>query len=256
MSDRASSGMILSSLTTLWKESVAFFAWKNVRLFMLATLNTSVRSAGIVVRDFWWILLGLLIARLSGIAIVTDILALTMSFCYLLIVRPSIEMKNAAYYVKYARQSAFYFFMVLAVIATIFVPFKLASGIFGVVSRYPGSLIHGPFSIVFIAGLFLLDSKPNLSSVAQALLSALQFVVYCAPVMSLVLLLEYIAVYYTIDVPFAYFASGNAFFPLNTIVVQSALFILRHFLVLLLFSALSVFYVRVKHKHHKLFFSS
>ena len=250
---RADKFMALRWLFALWKESCIFFAWENIKLFFLVSLNTFLRSLFLTVRDFWWLLLIIFAARQLGSVIIRDFLVVLMSFAYLLIVRPSIEKKGFHYYMRYLKKFPLYFFMALSVIALVFVPCKVAATILNLPFNYPGSLVHGPFSFVFIAGLFFLDRQTSLKNSFISLVSSWRFCLYFFPVMATIFVGEYVAVYYTIDVPFFYVAAQTQI-SVSLFATQIGLFVLRHLLILLLFSLLTAFYVRVKHRHHALFF--
>ena len=245
---------MLSSLLTIWKDLCALFSWNNSKLLILGALNTYVRSLVLIVQNFWWLLIMIVMAKLADLAIVQDFLILLISFIYLLVVRPAIERKDFDYYIKYLKRFPLYLFLALTIISIVFIPYKIAAVLLHFPFNYPGSLVQGPFSIICITGLFFLDGNGSLRSVFWALANTVKFILYTLPLISVIFLFESFAVYYTVDVPLMMLAMpAHGSVKMN--LLRLGLFMVHHVLTVLLFSLLATLYIRVKHSHHKLFFS-
>ena len=245
-------------LLTKWKESLEIFSLKNFSLFLLASLNTFVRSLIILVKECWWLILFLLIflrsdsfwvvnrlfyepsvlRRLFSIDSFASIgfvfASLFLSFFSFLIVRPSLEDKNLVYFIHYSNR---------------FLGFALIALFVGGIPILP---------VFWMAVLFFLDSGNNTKSLMNSLLNAVKLVFYFFPGCLILgigkISLDYLVVY------LMKLAEGGVTKLIGRenvlFMFWDKIFYLILFLVWVFFlCVMSIYYIRVKHKNFKLFFS-
>ena len=244
-------------LLTKWKESLEIFSLKNFSLFLLASINTFVKSLLILVRECWWLILFLLfflrsdafwvvnrsfyepsiLRRLFAIdgfvSIGFVIASLFLSFFSFLIVRPSLESKDLVYFIQYSNR---------------FLGFALIALFVGGIPILP---------VFWMTALFFMDSENNIKSLINSLLNAVKFVVYFFPACFILgfvkIILDYLVVYLMKIVErgiISFIGKENILF-----VFWDKLFYFVLFFVWLFFlCVMSIYYIRVKHKNFKLFF--
>lgn len=98
--------MNMSTVVSSWKKSLEFFKKDNLKLYVLITLNTILRSSKILLRNFWWLLLADLVCAWIGTAelyLVSLGINCLLLYVAIMTVRPSLEAKEYSYYISYSK---------------------------------------------------------------------------------------------------------------------------------------------------------
>lgn len=173
-------------LAKQWKEITAIFLLKNFKLFFWVTLNAFLKGLRIFLRHAWWLIIScviviLLIPQLNIFYIVVQPLLLAYM---ILSVRPSVAIKNNAYFMHYLPQ-AYLGLLVgkisLVLLGNIFFPFLLLLQPWYAIGGISLSLVDAlrllEFPTLIWMGFFLLDQAPGLG-----IWSSIKMTVYTFPV--------------------------------------------------------------------------
>ncbi len=249
--------MFFKKLLTKWGESLDIFSKKDLTLFFLASLNTLRRSVGILLKECWWLVIFLLFflrsdafwvvnrsfyepsmfSRLffidsfsSGSFVVASLL---LSFFSFLIVRPSVESKDISYFVGYFNK---------------FLGFALIAFFVGGIPLLP---------LFWVATLFFLDSRGTSSSLLFSVVNGIKMIIYYSPVW-LFLGIAKIVLDYTVVYLMKFVGLGiKNWLGVNNILFMiwdKLFYVVLYLLWLFFLCAMSVYYVRIKHKNFKFFF--
>jgi len=231
---------MFSQFSVFWNESLEFFKWSNFRLFLLATLNNYKRSASIIIRYCWWVfIIPFIVLYLKGAEELATPFSysLILYFFFLLTVRPSIEKKNLAYFLKHINKFPGYFLVYLMM----YIPFML-------IFKSTTYLIT-PF---LLASLFFFDLKPTFKNIGQAIKNVIKVSFYFFPVMFFLMFTHRF---------FNFFMENVAWTKVTLLLNQGSNLGLNYcvtFIIflfeLLLVSAVAIYYVKIKHNYHKMFF--
>ena len=260
--------MFLKKLFTKWGESVEIFKPQNLKLFVLASLNTFKRSSIILLKNSWWMIPFFIILFLFGlggaffVAILEKFKLLSLgtqvggflsflffalpfiflTFFIFLFVRPSVETKNFFYFMGYFKK---------------FWAFFILTGFYFYVFN-----IQGLFSIYSVVILFFLDSKGKLTSLFYSLLNGIKLAIFYLPVFLILGLINMIKIPLISNIPLI-----NKYYMIKLCVFTNFDFIIRFgfirlFLVLgfsilaeiLFLSFLTVYYIKIKHKDFHFFY--
>jgi len=221
--------MDTKKLLVYWKESLKLFEPANLSLYLLGCLNTVKLSASIILRYFWWVFFILVILHAGHLpkiygglpnlgTNITVLLHIIMLFGYVMTMRPSIEPKEAAYYLAY-------------------VP-----GIWGVGLTY---LLVGPYLLPLAALvlLFFFDTALGLKDYALSWIRAGKLLFYFLPAVGIIALAKLL-----LNICWYWFAYRmDAFVPGLSIPLLAVIHMINY-------ASLTVFYLRVKHNHFNLIF--
>ncbi len=260
------------TISSCWRDSIVYFKKENLKLYILGSLGTWKRALEILIHRFWWLFLawlfwlGYLVWGLGIDALATSwvtslsgfFLKITMAvfvtwffqamiyYVIIMALRPSIEAKDYAYFMKYSH--SFWLFFIVGI--------------------FTSNLIF--FSLITLPLLFFLDSDQSLKSLYLSLIRGFKAMVYFLPfflaiVIALILMIGIIAVAALLPLliisKFIY--PEWALFTLKlsepllprwfatVATVQTAIFV--ELGVVLGLAALCVFYIKVKHEHADLF---
>ncbi len=236
--------MTFGQIWPLWKESLVLFKWNNLKLFFLAVLNNYQRSVKIVVKNFWWLLLGAIIAQnfVFGLA---GGLHLFLSFLFALIARPSIERKDTAYFMTYLKKFPGYMLISFFFVLILYLVFVL---------QLPGiSVLSFILPVLFCMSLFFFfDVKNSFKNTYKALLQSIKINVYFFPAMLILMAFWYMIA--SIPAISLGWAAHNNWSVFPTFFVQASVLFVTYLISILPFSVLAMYYTKIKHSHHRLFF--
>ncbi len=256
--------MNINSLFSYWKDSLQFFIQKNLKLFILATLNNFQRSLVIMAKNFWWQIILFLIFKLlmhdyaflfqgssktAWFPLVLRSLgmggfivaSLYMLFFFILAVRPSMELKNYTYFNRYQHYLWGFFLLYL----------------FMHIVALPNLL---PF--IIISTLFFTDLQSSHEHLTLALKNGLKVFLYFLPIITTFLL-----IYCGASLGLSYLesivriASQNSYQTGNLLekimyvgIIPLMLTTLAMLFKFLYIASLGIYYIKIKHQHHSLFF--
>ena len=244
--------MIQELLTPLWKEAIEFFGWENLKVFMLATLNTFKRSLMLFLKYFWWMIAIMMIAQYSGFYRQVSLFLFFSSFISILMVRPSIESKNLTYFLGYGKKIPGYFLIIF-----FFIAFTLIINqcmffflwLLGIPS-FSSNTLFLPLSPILIASFFFIDVKSDITHLVKSVFNSLKFCLYFFPVICALILFErliFLCFGFSRELIGGTNSSGGMIF-------YVIIWAIAYLLTLLPFSALAVYYTKIKHNHFPLFF--
>lgn len=286
--------MTFTNVFSKWKESLDFFKKESLKMFILVTLNNTMRSLGIFFNEFWWLLLlavvsfiGMIFSMfgknaitifsmnngvalgfhpISGISMLLGLLSLVVllvSLSYLifipyLIVRPSIEAKNSFYFKKhFKRIFGFCFLMFLVMISSLLIAYVVGVKVLDTSFAFKFfATILG--TVLTLTIFFFLDCQKKLTSVFTSILKALKAFFYFLPVL---MFLTIVILFFNYLVTFL-FSAIKGYFIIGTIShiifgVISAIFYLGFAFVVSFFnlSLIVNYYTMLKHKYYNLFYN-
>jgi hypothetical protein len=256
------------TISTCWRDSLAYFKKDNLKLYLLGSLGTWQRALNILVHRFWWLFIawfswlgflvwhsgieglttmfpGSLVKLTTGI-IITWFLQAAIYYVIIMAIRPSLEPKDYAYFIKYAYN--FWLFFI--------------SGIFA-----SNILV---LSLIALPLLFFLDSDQSAKSLYLSLIRGIKAMVYFLPfflfvllapipliaIITLITLLPLLIAFKFMYPEWSLFAMKLSapllprwFAIIST--VQTAFF--AELGAILALAALCVFYIKIKHEHSDLF---
>lgn len=247
-----------------WKESFQFFSKNNIKIFILATLNNFQRSLRILIKNFWWQIILFILFKLlthdyayffqssSQTAWSPLILrslgmggfvvaSLYMLFFFVLSVRPSIEIKNYAYFNRY-QQYLWGFFILYLSIYFLSIPYFF------------------PFAI--LSTFFFTDLKSTPLCFSQSLKNGVLCFLNFLPIIGLFFVL------YGAGIILSYKLDGLVYNLLTTSsvdgnIIEKLLYvvllpivatILTTLMKFLYIASLGIYYIKLKHQYHSLFF--
>jgi len=257
-----------------WKESLLVFKPSNFKLFLMVTLKSIWETYKSLFYHFWWLVILLVTVPLHKTAFGLLILfgaPLLLVYLILLIARPSVDLKNWAYFAKYI----LYIIPFLIIVAAIFsyydhiyfnrpgslTPFislsQIIIFIFPVQFQYivhrdiqlnqvelfiALQLLLSPFIILF--NLFYLDSDKSLRAIVFSFVRSLKMILYnypaCLIIWAIFLLLWYLfwSILWCLSINFA-------------LIFELITFVLLAPIPICIFSNL---YIKQVHEHFDLYF--
>ncbi len=248
--------MTLQRVSILWKESISFFALDNLRLFFLGVLNNAYRSLFIGGTYFWWLFLVVIGARVMGAEWAENVALLLVYFFLIMIARPSIERKDSNYFFIYLYKFPGYLglcfmfyscWFLFSLGFTSYCPMMLTGDI-------PCSGLMLFFSVLIprltmLSLLFYMDLTSSIKNVFVAAGNSLKFCGYFLPVMLVFVLAEVILLSLPQVLGFLINWQVHNAQILNVISLVPV-GLVRLFAI----SMVTLFYVKVKYQHIKLFF--
>lgn len=255
--------MSFDTIKMHWSNALDFFKLQNFKLFTLATLNNFLRSLKILFKEFTGLLIIMLVSKLcyayyveasrllmggseKSLLNLFFILSLALffvsttliTFFFVLAARPSIELKNRRYFITHCVQ--FWGFVLLC----FFIP-----------------QLFYPFLVMSI--LFFLDLKNRPISLYHAIKNGFKSYIYFLPVtffLSVLFILPLHGIMY-LDFLSQHFILTFATtqhisdFLIYFISFPTMIFIAFLLYTFLFTSACTIYYVKIKHAHHQLFFN-
>jgi len=251
------------SLLKYWKESLDIFISKGeLKLYLLGTLLTFKRALTIIVKKFWWLLflqsfLCALFFALKAMELMSPdtygslnrlllslIAPIILSYLAIMTTRPSLEAKNYNYFIKYL---TYIWPLILYFIAAKYLPI----------------IYRGPLSILFIAlsYFFFFDSSYSPLSLLASLYRSLKLSFFFFPAYLILSGLLFVTSYpfeYLMLMSFGLYDPIRMASPFNKplilLVYLLIVFVINMTYSLLVYSAISVFYTKLKHKYYNLLF--
>lgn len=229
--------MDIKAVPSYWKKSLEFFKKDNLKLYLLLTLKTWVRSITLLLRTFWW-LFAIDLVCVWTFAVTPNLVTLTINaillYAAIMTARPSLEAKNLAYYIGY-----------LPSIWVVLLFFGLAyfmGNIFAFI------LLPLPF--------FFLDSNRSLGSFFKACKQSLKALVCFAPIFLALLIIPVMCALLWTLIIWAIFSSPSELFhvTLFRMIALGLLYVFFDALVILNISGISVLYTKLKHENFNLLF--
>lgn len=274
--------MNIHAVFALWKESVSWLAWRELRLLLLASLNTFKRSLQLMARYFGWLFALWIVAFLSmtladpsflsianfesmvfnissdqAVAGGLPLGTLVIAFCEYIFIyaaflstRASIEAKDASYYKRYFLTP----FRFLGAQIFVYMVVMIAQGsLQALIGNWSLIIPALAWSVPFIVGFYVLDrEKVALWTIVR---KGFSFVVWLAPVVLSVTLftmglssLMYLFFTGLCGLVASYFylwiAVNLLFFFFHTFIIS-----------LFMYAVYSVVYLKIKHAAASLFFT-
>ena len=248
--------MTIHQVSLLWKESVSFFAWENLRLFFLAVLNNVYRSLTIGLSYFWWLFLVVIGARMMAAEWAENVALLLVYFFLILIARPSVERKDTNYFFLYLYKFPgylilcfmFYFcWFLLSLVFTSYCPLFLSNDI-----SCSGFMLF--FSVLIprltmLSLLFYMDLNSTIKNIFVAGFNSLKFCWYFFPVGIVFILAE--AFLLSLPQILGFFITWQVH---NSQLFRVISLIPVGLVRLFALSMMTLYYVKIKYQHIKLFF--
>ena len=222
-------------LLTHWKQSLKPFKKGNLKLYLLGSLATWLRTVKAITRSFWWLLLAKWAANIIAfqtkatdnasfiMLILADIL-----FFYIAVmtVRPSIEIKNYRYYWQYS---------ISIVLLLLLSPLNNVSF----------------FVLIAFMLLFFLDSGLSLLGFIKSVEQTLKTLIFFAPACMIFTVLAIAT--YALTLPLLLLAI-NTHWLQHQVIFWIPYLIIRDLFFLLVLSAIAVYYIKIKHEHFDFLF--
>jgi hypothetical protein len=243
--------MKLPTLTSRWKESLEFLRWGTVKQLLLATLKTFVQAIGLVIQNFWWLLISTLVLGALGVTYknveplhktfqYSMLIQLSMlSFYFLLATRTTRENKDFSYFFRNTTLAG-----IIILILPILLSYML--NYFGD-SQIIFLLTSFLYNFMSYSIFFFLDSDLSLKSLLQSIKRSFMLIWFFLPgiiLLKLIFLIFFFICTIIFSFPFTYFNLDPAI-----LVSSSALAIVSLYVTLT-----SVLYTKIKHSHFSLFF--
>jgi len=220
----------MESVFSYWKESFLLFRKDNLKTFVLGSLKTYFRVFMFLCRQQWlifpWIVIhmlgNLLISFSPRLILATQLLDLVLLYVVIMELRPSIEAKDQAYYLKYIKG---FWALGLAVLMNVFAFFPL---------------------------LFFFDSAMSLKDLIPSIRRSLLACIYFAPTLITIHLLlagAFWATSYCNTMLISTALRGNHLY------LYGFLFGISNVTLLFCLSLATVCYIKIKHEHFDLFFT-
>jgi len=226
-----------------WKEVFNFFKWKNFKLFGLASLNNFRRSLLLVGTHFWFVIaliLGIKLYFLTQRMLMRELFDIAIGiglFFHLLAARPSVGLKDKSYFLSHLGKIWIFLLFFL------FLPKVL-------------------FPFFVLATLFFLDMDFSVESLLHSFKNSFVFCVSCFPTLVTISLGFSIPIY-LISYVDAIFSMGMVEQLAQTTIIEGIVPIiilptiattLLMLVQALFISACTIYYVKIKHARHNLFF--
>lgn len=250
------SSMTLQRVSSLWKESVSFFALENLRLFFLGTLNNAYRTLTIGMSYFWWLFLIVIGARMVGAEWIENVALLLVYFFLVMIARPSVERKDSNYFFMYLYKFPGYlglcfmfyswWFIFNIIFASYCSPFLFSDAPCSGLMLFCSVLIP---RLTMLSLLFFMDMTSTLKNMFVAAWNSLKFCWYFLPVMIVVIFVEV----FLLSVPqiLGFFITWQVH---NSHFLKIVSLLLVGLVRLFALSMVTMYYTKAKYQHHRLFF--
>lgn len=248
--------MLSKTLISKWAESIQTFKPANLKIFILASLNTVIRSLGIIVKNLWWMILFVLVPLalsstklfflqfIPGVGLwvtfykyvllfVGFLPAAFLTFFIFLTVRPSVENKNIYYFMRYSKY--FIFFLLIFFLQAL-------------ASRYFFHILY-IFPFFWIISFFFLDSKGKFVSIFSSIFNGFKAAVFYLPMLFILGLFNWGRAILSNKLLFL----TQYDLLISKILGFGAFVIIGLLMELLLISFLSVYYTKIKHSDFKFF---
>ncbi|MBY0352802.1 hypothetical protein K2W90_00380 [Candidatus Babeliales bacterium] len=242
--------MFFDVVKSHWKESFDFFKWQNLRLMMLASLNNFRRALVIFAKELWGFVFLLFCFQVLDINVllfhirdqlgIINFLAVNCLkiatvvgfFFFLLSVRPSVELKDRSYFLKY-------------------LPRVWGAALLALVT--PAYAL--PFLVVSV--LFFIDLRDNAPSLLLAVKNSFKFCFHFFPSILGLTLFSLIPFYiFSVNIK-ERIATTLVHMPAAIyLVLPTVTFLFGVMFKALLISLCVMYYIKVKHAHHRLFFNN
>ncbi len=208
-------------LLSTWRDSLALFSWSQIKLCLLGTVATWLRSMTIMFRLFWWLIVGLFAlgywCPFGWSRFVVFMMWLVLLYLIMLSVRPSLERKDYFYFGHYILR--------IWAIGVVLILFKYC----------------GVTQILLAWLLFYFDSNGSLNAVVSTLKATFKMYLFFLPFFAVLSLVAFILGYF--------YSWLMGFFDIPLLKTFFSLVIS-----LFVCSVLSVYYIKLKHQHYKLIF--
>lgn len=186
------------NLFPAWLDSLTLFKPKNFKLFFLVTLKTMVDTFKVWIKYFWWLPIMEIVMVTSYLSnpwlrmAVTILIGMLWSVSVLLAARPSVALKNCAYFRSYIWRIIYILPVSLLMdiakeyfMNAVFFPYigQLSEVTLAlIVATFAMGIINWSIRIYVINyALFVLDTDASIKQVFKSLLYALKMVVYNYP---------------------------------------------------------------------------
>lgn len=257
--------MVEMSLKEYWRQSLMPFKKSNLKMFLLGTLATSIRASTTLLCLFWWIVptitgiaLGCLycvynysrhprtMLLFSGMLLIFGVI-LVIAFWYLILLasRPSLEPKTKLYFSNYMH--TWWVMLILAIL---------------VPCNNLASITAAPMMTIIL--LFFFDTDLSVDSLAASFIRGTKAFIYFLPglvalmLMWSVCLLSMVGFCWTTSILISWlmgFMGASVIATLISSIITVTLATLIAIKLFILFAAaVTVYYVKIKHEHHDLFF--
>ncbi len=254
------------SLKEYWRESLAPFKKDNLKMFFLGTLATSMRAATTLISLFWWIvptIIGIALGCLycaynysryprtmllfSGMLLIFGII-LAIAFWYLMLLasRPSLEPKTKLYFSSYMH--TWWVMLILALL---------------IPSNNLASITAAPMLAIIL--LFFFDTDLSIDALAASFIRGTKAFIYFLPGLVALMfmwsacLLLMVGFCWAMSLLISWLMSLVSASVLATLISSVITVTLATIIVVKLFilfaAAVTVYYVKIKHEHHDLFFA-
>lgn len=229
--------MDIKTIPVYWKKSLEFFKKDNLKIYLLLTLNTWIRSIKILVRNFWWLFvidlvcIWILPQTPNALSVALNTLLL---YATIMTARPSLEAKDFSYYLKYLRG-----------IWVVLLIFALAYSL--------GNLCA---FLVFPVVFFFFDSNLSPWSFFKACKQSFKALACFTPIFGALLILPILCALLWTLLVMAIFSSPSTLFQFVPfrMVVLALLYLFFDALVIMNIASLSVLYTKLKHENFNLLF--
>lgn len=241
--------MSYDSIKKHWADSISFLTANDLKIFLLATANNVRRSLWGVLSYFWWFII-----LLSILTYITNVsFSIIVCFLYLLAARPSIERKDISYFIHYTPSFIAFFILwlpmyVLGLYSTtlsfLIVPYVICEAIFFLSALFyiDSAYSSKDFFIAVKNGFYAFFSFfPFLFVISAGFLVLLSFIIACVGVFCFLLTFMIFTATVTHYITQTFI----------TLVLYSPLMLIVEFIFI---SALTIFYIKVKHTYPRLFF--
>lgn len=277
------------NLFLAWRDSLTIFQPKNFKLFFLVTLKTMVDTFKVWIKYFWWLpLIELVMPRvwlhLYGTTsffqniwlhiAATNVMGMLWFVSILLAARPSVALKNCAYFRSYIWRIIY----ILPINFAIF--WGIESLVVPVFSRYINMLLTSTFTPASIAAmlmlglihwsariyiinysLFVLDTDGSIKQVCKSILYALKMVLYNYPFYIVVYIVHALikmgqhVLFRPLTVWFCRFCSATTELgPISLYGIHYSNMLVIALLTFLLYCLLTNFYIKKLHDQFTLYF--
>ncbi|HBS47973.1 TPA: hypothetical protein DEO28_02855 [Candidatus Dependentiae bacterium] len=261
----------LNSVTSCFKNSFEFYKWSDLKISLLITINSFVKSWQTLLKNFQSLYLFLIF--LYSIEYIKDVFKINLNlffkffilfipsifffFLILLLSRPSVNIKDNSYLVKNLKKFPS-FCLNIILIAFMFVPHLIRNYLCCSFLRlfiFALFVILAP--LIITASLFQLDSDGNFGNIFTSIINSFKMVFYYYPLffsIGLIGLFGY-GFFKTIQLPTIIFKKSPYIINILTNFVLGSLeFIILSAASIIFISLITTFYLKIKHANHKLFF--
>lgn len=262
--------MFLKELFRHWAESLRLLKWSELKLFILATLNNFRRTMLLVLKNFWWLVLAIVLISIPRayvcpccvplIAIPSTLgysLAITFFYFFCLLAsRASIETKDKQYFFRYLpKYPALLLYLIIGMLPIFLFHWQ------PVLPSFISKLISNFILIcMFFSAMFFADTKSSISSFFISIINGLKMGFFFLPAVLITLIPPFLIISYTKKLEALEILSRHLSFlsgagsGAGLVIAPVLLTFLMLISSIIDFSLISIFYLKIKHSYYKLFF--